>query len=86
MVLPSGIDKGSGLSAALARLSIAPAEVVGIGDAENDLAFLRFCGLSVAVANAIDSLKEQVDYVTRAEFGAGAMEIIDRVIAGEKLP
>ena len=86
MVLPSGVDKGTGLTAALARLGIAPAEVVGIGDAENDLPFLRLCGFSVAVANAIDSLKEQVDLVTRADYGAGATEIIDRVVGAATLP
>lgn len=45
MVLPSGVDKGTGLAAALLRMGIAPAEVVGIGDAENDLPFLRLCGV-----------------------------------------
>jgi phosphoglycolate phosphatase (TIGR01487 family) len=85
MVLPSGVDKGTGLAAALLRMGIAPAEVVGIGDAENDLPFLRLCGVSVAVANAIGSLKERVDLVTRAHYGAGATEIIDRVVAGASL-
>jgi phosphoglycolate phosphatase (TIGR01487 family) len=85
MVLPSDVDKGTGLITALARLGIAPAEVVGIGDAENDLPFLRLCGFSVAVANAIESLKEQVDVVTRAGYGAGATEIIDGVVAGADL-
>lgn len=86
MVLPSGVDKGTGLTAALARLNVAPAETVGIGDAENDLAFLRLCGYSVAVANAVESLKKEVDLVTRAKNGAGAAEIIGRIISGESLP
>jgi hydroxymethylpyrimidine pyrophosphatase-like HAD family hydrolase len=86
MVLPSGVDKGTGLTVALTKLGISPAETVGIGDAENDSAFLRLCGYSVAVANAIASLKKQVDYVTRAKFGAGAAEVIERVIAGADLP
>ena len=85
MVLPSGVDKGTGLAAALLRMGVAPAEVVGIGDAENDLPFLRLCGVSVAVANAIGSLKQRVDLVTRAHYGAGATEIIDRVVAGASL-
>jgi phosphoglycolate phosphatase (TIGR01487 family) len=85
MVLPQGIDKGTGLKAALARLGIAADEVVGIGDAENDLAFLRICGYSVAVANAIGSLKGEVDMVTKAAFGAGATEIINLVISGAAL-
>jgi hydroxymethylpyrimidine pyrophosphatase-like HAD family hydrolase len=86
MVLPSGVDKSTGLTAALARLNVAPAETVGIGDAENDLAFLRVCGYSVAVANAIESVKKEVDLVTRARNGAGTAEIIERVISGETLP
>lgn len=86
MVLPSWVDKGTGLTAALVRVGIEPAEVVGIGDAENDLPFLRLCGFSVAVDNAIDSLKEQVNLVTRAHCGTGATEIFDRVASGAILP
>lgn len=86
MVLPEGVDKGTGLTAALNKLDLSPAQVVGIGDAENDFAFLRLCGVSVAVANAIDSLKQQVDMVTRSESGAGVAEVIERVIAGADLP
>lgn len=86
MVLPSGVDKGSGLLAALAKLGLSPAQIVGIGDAENDFAFLHLCGVSVAVANAIDSLKQQVDLVTRSEAGAGTSEVFERLIAGTDLP
>jgi hydroxymethylpyrimidine pyrophosphatase-like HAD family hydrolase len=85
MVLPRGIDKASGMAAALDRLDIRASEVVGIGDAENDSVFLRMCGFSAAVANAIDSLKRQVDYVTLREDGAGAAEVIEQVIAGGPL-
>jgi len=85
MILPQGIDKGTGLRAALRILTLAPSEVVGIGDAENDLAFLRLCGFSAAVANAIDALKREVDYVTGQDDGAGVAEIIEQVIAGGPL-
>lgn len=85
MVLPRGIDKGSGLKAALQRLNIPLSEVVGIGDAENDIPFLRLCGISAAVANAIESLKQQVDQVTEGSDGAGASEIVELVIAGDLL-
>lgn len=85
MVLPRAIDKASGLMAALNRLHIKASAVVGIGDAENDFSFLRLCGFSVAVANAIDSLKDEVDYVTMGNDGAGASEIIEQIIAGGPL-
>jgi hydroxymethylpyrimidine pyrophosphatase-like HAD family hydrolase len=66
----------------LHRLEIEAPRVVGIGDAENDLPFLRLCGFSVAVANAIESLKSQVDHVTPLEDGAGVSKIIEELIAG----
>jgi hydroxymethylpyrimidine pyrophosphatase-like HAD family hydrolase len=86
MILPRGVDKASGLRAALEKLHFAASDVVGIGDAENDAAFLRLCGFSVAVANAIDSLKAEVDYVTELPNGSGSSEIIGRVIARVALP
>ena len=57
MVLPSGVDKATGLAAALGELGISPRETIGVGDAENDGAFLEFCGLSVAVANALPAIR-----------------------------
>ncbi|TIX75382.1 MAG: HAD-IIB family hydrolase, partial [Mesorhizobium sp.] len=53
MVLPSGVNKATGLAAALEDLGLSAHNVVGIGDAENDHAFLRAVGFGVAVANAL---------------------------------
>jgi hydroxymethylpyrimidine pyrophosphatase-like HAD family hydrolase len=83
MVLPSSVDKASGLRVALAELHLQPKEVVGIGDAENDFVFLRICAYSVAVANAIPELKQQVQLVTRARNGAGVEELIQKLLANE---
>jgi len=81
MVLPTSVDKATGLIAALEELGISPQEVVGIGDAENDESFLAMCGLGVAVANALDSLKARADRVTRGESGEGVRELIEWLIA-----
>ena len=40
MALPRGVDKASGLAAALAELGLSAGAVVGIGDAENDCSLL----------------------------------------------
>jgi 3-deoxy-D-manno-octulosonate 8-phosphate phosphatase KdsC-like HAD superfamily phosphatase len=40
MILPSGVNKASGLTAALEELRISHHNVVSIGDAENDLPML----------------------------------------------
>lgn len=78
MCLPPGINKASGLKGAIEQLKLSAHNVVGIGDAENDQAFLAACGCSVAVANALDSVKENTDIRTIAERGAGVAELIDR--------
>ncbi len=81
MVLPSGVNKASGLRAALADLGIDPKEVVGVGDAENDHSLLGACGLGVAVANAVPALKNRADLVMLQPRGAGVVELIDQMLA-----
>jgi hydroxymethylpyrimidine pyrophosphatase-like HAD family hydrolase len=84
MVLPKSVDKATGLRAALGELALSPQSVVGVGDAENDEAFLAACGCGVAVANALDTLKVGAKHVTRGEAGAGVREVIDGLIAEDR--
>jgi hydroxymethylpyrimidine pyrophosphatase-like HAD family hydrolase len=80
MVLPRGVDKRSGLQAALDELGLAPARVVGVGDGENDQPFLELCGRSVAVANSVPALLRKADLVTQGERGAGVQELVRRLL------
>jgi hydroxymethylpyrimidine pyrophosphatase-like HAD family hydrolase len=80
MALPADVTKATGLAAALAALEVPHERVIGVGDAENDQAFLRACGLAVAVANALPSVKEIAHIVTDGARGAGVRELIDRAI------
>jgi len=86
MVLPNGVSKATGLSAALKAMAVDAEEVVGIGDAENDAALIGICGLGVAVANAVPELKAAADRVTLHEAGAGVVELIDDLLARDRLP
>jgi HAD superfamily hydrolase (TIGR01484 family) len=83
MVLPSGMNKASGLAAALEELRLSVHNTVGIGDAENDLAFLSACECSVAVANALQSVKDRADIVTRGPHGVGVTELIEQLVADD---
>jgi hydroxymethylpyrimidine pyrophosphatase-like HAD family hydrolase len=83
MALPLEVTKATGLAAVLKTMGVPPAEVVAVGDAENDYAFLRYCGLSVAVSNALPEVKAAVDVVTAGARGAGVTELIDRLLSGE---
>jgi hydroxymethylpyrimidine pyrophosphatase-like HAD family hydrolase len=83
MCLPPGVTKATGLAPALEELGIPHDRVVGVGDAENDHAFLHLCGLSVAVANALPAVKATADVVTTGARGAGVVELIDRLLADD---
>lgn len=83
MVLPSGVNKGSGLREALAELGLRPSEVVGVGDAENDHSLLDACGLRVAVSNAVPALKKHADLVMVQPRGAGVVELIDQLLEND---
>jgi HAD superfamily hydrolase (TIGR01484 family) len=83
MILPPGINKKSGLQAALEELQLSRHNAVGVGDAENDHAFLAICECGVAVANALPALKERADFVTKASRGAGVEELIDKLLSDD---
>jgi len=83
MVLPSGINKATGLAKVLKRMQISPASVVGVGDAENDHAFLESCAVAAAVENALPALKERCDLVLTRDHGGGVVELIDRLLADD---
>src|SRR5690606_27946630 len=83
MILPAGVTKGSGLEAALNELNISMHNAVGVGDAENDHAFLRICECSAAVANALPAVKEKVDIQLDGDHGAGVAQLIEEMIADD---
>lgn len=81
MVLPTGANKATGLAAALAALGLSAHNVVAVGDAENDHAFMSAAECAVAVANALPVIKDYADWVTDADHGAGVVELIDHLLA-----
>lgn len=83
MVLPSGINKASGMLAALEELGLSVHNTTGIGDAENDHTFLALCECSAAVSNSVPALKERADYVTQRDHGAGTEEFIAMMLADD---
>jgi HAD superfamily hydrolase (TIGR01484 family) len=80
MILPSGINKATGLQRALTEIGLSPHNVVSVGDAENDHALLAGSEAGAAVANAVELLKEHADLVTGKTHGAGVSEVVARLI------
>ncbi|HSN19342.1 MAG TPA: HAD family hydrolase [Usitatibacter sp.] len=83
MVLPAGVTKASGLAVALDELALSPRNLVAAGDGENDHALLESAEYSVAVANAIETLKAKADRVTRESHGDGVLEVVADLIESD---
>jgi hydroxymethylpyrimidine pyrophosphatase-like HAD family hydrolase len=84
MILPAGVDKGSGLAEALAALGLSRDDTIGFGDAENDLPLMSHCRVAVAVGNALPQVRAAAHIVTAGIAGEGVLEVIERLLAGER--
>ena len=86
MVLPYGISKAQGLSAALWRLGASPHNAVAIGDAENDQPLLDACEIGVAVGWGSDALKRGADEVIQGSGPQAVAEYLRGLLAMGTIP
>jgi hydroxymethylpyrimidine pyrophosphatase-like HAD family hydrolase len=83
MLLPTRVDKASGLAAALEEMNLSARNVVAVGDAENDDRLLACCACGVAVANAVPALKRHARLVMAGESGAGVVELVELLMSSD---
>lgn len=65
----------------LGDVNLSPAQVAYVGDDLPDLPAIRHVGFGVAVANAVDEVKQHADFVTTRPGGGGAVrEVIEYIL------
>lgn len=74
-----GTTKGSAIELLLAHLGLDAADAVAIGDSWNDVEMFEVCGVSVAMGNAHDELKELADLVTTDVLDDGVANALRRL-------
>ncbi|MFI3173675.1 MAG: Cof-type HAD-IIB family hydrolase [Bacillota bacterium] len=62
-LVPKDTSKGNGMAFVAELLQIPLEQTIAVGDSENDISMIERAGLGVAVANALDSVKEAADWV-----------------------
>ena len=78
-ITPPGVNKGTFVRAMAQRLGITTDEVATVGDMHNDVAMFEVSGLSFAMGNANDDVKQHARRVTATNEEDGfakAMEIV----------
>lgn len=72
--------KGPSLQKLAEHLGIDRANVMSIGDQENDLTMLQYAGTSVAMGNAIDAVKAVARFETATNSEDGVAQAIERFV------
>lgn len=75
-IMPQGVDKGWGLAQLTQYLGLKPANVIAFGDEHNDLDMFDFAGVSVAMANGQNVVKNHADYVTASNDDDGVVKAL----------
>lgn len=78
-VLPRGISKAWGAREVCRLLNIAPENTVAFGDGVNDLGLFEFAGLSVAMGNAPENVRQKASRVTTSHNENGIARVLDDV-------
>jgi len=79
-VMPTGMNKAVGLKWASVKLNIPLSEFIAFGDAHNDLEMIQSVGLSYAVANAMEEVKQSADYICASNNDNGIASVICALI------
>ena len=79
-----GVSKGKGLLKLADLLGVDIRDTIAIGDNYNDLSMIKQAGLGVGVANTVEAMKKECDYITKADCDHSAIaEVINRFIFNE---
>lgn len=81
--MAQGVSKGRGLQIALDRLGIPPAQVMAIGDGDNDVELLQTAGVSFAMGNGSPAAKAAARYLAPGVEQNGAVAVIRQYLLGE---
>ena len=83
-VLPKNVDKSYSMRLLGERLGLEKAQIMGIGDQENDLSLVQNSGFGVAMENAIDVVKESADYITKTNDANGVAHVIQKFVLNNR--
>lgn len=79
MVIPKGVDKGTGLVSVLAALGLSARRTACVGDGENDISMFEAVGVRIALDNSVEELKRSADLVMEKGDGEGVIEAMGRL-------
>lgn len=78
--LPDGVNKGAGLAWLADWLGVPQAQVMAVGDQDNDAPMIAWAGLGVAMGNASPACKAAADWIAPPVSEDGAAVALERFV------
>ncbi len=75
-----GMTKQQTILKLLKHLNISQEEMIAIGDGENDITMLKMAGLSIAMGNASDQVKEVAHMITDSNDNSGVGKALEKAL------
>ena len=79
-----GVDKGTGLARLCEHLGILPADVIALGDTDNDAEMLSYVGHGYLMANAEERMERFADFRAPSNNDRGVAVVVDRILASRR--
>lgn len=78
--VPTGVSKGNALARLAAHFDVPRAQVMAVGDAENDISMIEWAGLGVAMGQASPRVRQVADWVAPTVEEDGVVEVFRRLV------
>ena len=79
-VMPQGLSKGKSLLEIASYYGIEQKDIIAFGDQMNDETMIEIAGVGVAMANAVEAIKEIADYVTLSNDQDGIADYLEKFV------
>ena len=83
-IMNKGVDKGTGIARLCEHLGISPADVIALGDTDNDAEMLSYVGHGYLMANAEERMERFADFRAPSNNERGVAQVIDAVLAARR--
>ena len=83
-VVPISGSKAAGVAKVVEHLGLKPENVMVFGDGLNDLELFDYAGISIAMGNSHEKIKEKADYITKTVEEDGIFDALERFGMVEK--
>ena len=78
--MPKGLSKGNSLLEIAEYYNMEQKDIIAFGDQMNDKTMIEIAGVGIAMANAIEAIKEIADYITLSNDEDGVANYLEKFV------